>query len=130
MIQIVYISTAKVGADALPQILAVSRTNNARDAITGLLYAGGGRFLQVLEGPSLKVDLAIARIAKDPRHRAVVTLSRREIAEREFGAWSMAVSDAGELADNFVARVSALVANAAPSVRATFESLAAMKHAA
>ncbi|MEE2915447.1 MAG: BLUF domain-containing protein, partial [Pseudomonadota bacterium] len=68
--QLVYISSAigRVDGDA---VLAVSRRNNARDGITGLLYADGRRFLQVLEGERAAVERAYQRIAADPRHRAL-----------------------------------------------------------
>ena len=78
MLQLVYISSA-VGKPDVGAILAVSRRNNARDDVTGLLYADGVRFLQALEGPADKVEAAFARIGADPRHRAVVVLSRRTV---------------------------------------------------
>jgi hypothetical protein len=130
MLQVVYISTAREGAGALAAIIGVSQRNNARDGITGLLFANGKRFLQVLEGPAAKVDAALARIARDPRHRSIVTLSRREIAAPEFGAWSMTTPRDGEAEQAFFARVTALVAGASPTVRATFEGFAALKRAA
>ena len=92
MLQLVYISTSRepLSGEALDQILAVSRRNNARVGVSGLLVAGGRRFLQALEGPPAAVLATYARIAADPRHFAVVQLSCREVAERQFGAWSMA----------------------------------------
>ena len=54
--QLVYISTSRspshVPQSEIDAILAVSRRNNGRDGLTGLLAIGGRRFLQVLEGPS------------------------------------------------------------------------------
>jgi len=126
--QLVYISTVtpNVVADAAA-ILAVSRRNNARDRITGLLWFNGKRFLQALEGEEDTVERAYARIKADARHRAVVTLSDRAVESREFGPWSMAsASDSGDAAR----RVSALVADAAPDVRATFEGFVEMPRAA
>lgn len=129
MLQIVYISSATGAADTAA-ILAASRRNNARDGITGLLYADGRRFLQALEGEAPAVEAALARIAADPRHRAIVILSSREIEHREFGLWAMAERVAGVDADAFVARVEALVADAAPAVRATFDGMARLRRAA
>jgi hypothetical protein len=129
MLQIVYISTARGDAD-IPNILKVSQRNNRRDGITGLLFSDGTRFLQVLEGEEDRVGAAVARISADPRHRALVTLSRRTIAAREFGHWAMAERSPGELGSVFLRRVEALVAGASPSVRATFESMAVLKRAA
>jgi hypothetical protein len=132
MIQLVYVSSARPGlAAAEPEaILAVSRANNARDAITGFLYSDGRRFLQALEGPEDKVAATIERIRTDPRHRAIVILSSREIAKREFGDWAMAHYQPGADADAFLARVGELTGNAAPNVRATFEGFAKVRRAA
>lgn len=129
MLQLVYISSA-VGETDLTSILSVSRRNNGRDDITGLLYADGRRFLQVLEGPIAKVEAAFARIQADPRHRALVALSRRTVDEREFGAWDMAARCPDQDGDAFVSRIDALTARAAPNVRATFEGFARIKRAA
>lgn len=129
MIQLLYISTARGSAD-IGDVLAVSRRNNSRDDITGLLYADGVRFLQVLEGPDLPVRRAYARIAADPRHRSLVVLSDRTIDEREFGAWAMAEKRPGADADALLARVADLTANASPTVRATFDSFATLRRAA
>ncbi|ATY30740.1 BLUF domain-containing protein [Sphingomonas psychrotolerans] len=132
MLQLVYVSS--VSPNAAPAdpaaILAASRTNNRRDAITGLLYSDGTRFLQALEGPEDKVEAAFERIRQDARHRAIVILSRRVIEEREFGEWAMAHRTSGADADRFIERVKALAANAAPDVRATFEGFAKVRRAA
>lgn len=129
MLQLVYISTA-VGMPSGPAILAASRRNNRRAGISGLLYADGKRFLQALEGPQEVVEEFYERIRRDPRHRAPVVLSRREVAEREFGNWDMAERLPGEEADAFLARVGDLVAGADASVRATFDGLAQVRRAA
>lgn len=132
MYQLVYISTARqaVTAADLQQILAVSRRNNTRDNITGLLFFDGKRFLQALEGEAEVVNTAYTRIGKDPRHSGLVALSRREVASREFGDWAMASrgSPAGD--DVMLKRVEALAANASPLVQATFNSFAQLRRAA
>ena len=131
MFQLVYISSATPGeAISVGQILNASRLNNARDGITGLLYANGKRFLQALEGPQEMVRATMARIEADARHRALVILSSRTIEAREFGAWAMAHHEAGASDDGLIDQVSALVANAAPSVRATFEGFCQLRRAA
>jgi hypothetical protein len=131
MLQLVYISSSvDRGTDLTEAILATSRRNNARDGITGLLYADGTRFLQVLEGEPAKVEAAFARIKPDVRHRGVVVLSRRTVATREFGAWDMAARAPNGDGEAFVARIDGLLANASPSVRGTFEGLAAVRRAA
>lgn len=90
--QIVYFSTASGRQDAIVTagIVAVSRDCNLRDKISGLLVAGGHRYLQVIEGPTTKVDALMARIRRDDRHVGVTVLVRRPIERRSFAGWSMA----------------------------------------
>ena len=100
MLQLVYVSTARqpIGDPLLEAILAASRRNNARHNVTGLLVAGGRRFLQVLEGPDKAVLDTYARISADPRHHALVLLSTGVIAGRAFGDWAMAYEQGGAAA--------------------------------
>ena len=129
MLQLVYISTANEEPDS-DTILRTSRRNNARDGLTGLLYSDGVRFMQALEGPADKVERAYARIKVDPRHRAAVVLSRRDIEAREFGQWHMAARAPGEEGEAFLQRVESLIAGANVNVRATFDSFARIRRAA
>jgi hypothetical protein len=127
MIQVTYISTAayNISEEAVAEILAVSRRNNAAAGLTGLLLYDGRRFLQALEGASASVDAAFQRIKADPRHRAIVLLSSREIGERDFARWAMAAErvDPIEGGRTVAEQVEALTANCAdPSVRALFRS--------
>jgi hypothetical protein len=90
--QIIYISTARSAfpdSGMVREILEASRRNNARDQLSGLLLVGGRRFLQVLEGPAEAINAAYKRIKDDPRHFAMVELSRRPIQERSFPDWAM-----------------------------------------
>lgn len=129
MLQLVYISSA-VGKPDVNAILAVSRRNNGRDEVTGLLYADGVRFLQALEGPEAKVEAAFARIHRDPRHRAVVVLSRRTVDEREFGAWQMAHRMPGADGGAVMGQVAPLLARTHANVRATFDGFMQINRAA
>ena len=129
MLQLIYISSVTQRVDLGP-ILAVSRVNNRRDEITGLLYSDGVRFLQALEGPAAAVKAAYARIKQDPRHNAFVILSRRDVTAREFGEWAMAERRVGEEADQFCARVDRLLGGTGPNVRATFDSFIKLRRAA
>jgi hypothetical protein len=132
MLQLVYVSSVSPNAGPVDPvaILAASRTNNHADGITGLLYSDGTRFLQALEGPEEKVTQAFARIQADPRHRAIVVLSRRTIETREFGEWAMAHRTPGSDADMFIAQIGRLTSAAAPEVRGTFEGFAQARRAA
>ena len=91
MFRLLYISPSRAPIDdaMLTDILTVSRRNNARDGITGLLVVGGARFLQILEGEEPAVRAAYDRIAKDERHFACVTLEERSVERREFAQWAM-----------------------------------------
>ena len=129
VLQLAYISTAKGGVDQplLDAILSVSRLNNARQDVTGLLVSGGRRFLQVLEGPDQAVLATYARIQNDPRHRGFVLLGCDPVAERAFGQWSMAHRNGGiQVADDSLQQaVEALTAKIAnPNLRAQFSGFA------
>ena len=129
MLQLVYISTTRGSID-VAAILRTSRRNNARDGITGLLYHDGRRFLQALEGEQDRVEVAFGRIAQDPRHRAVVVLSRRQVETREFGPWAMAERRPDDDAQSLLQQVGPLLAAASPDVRGTFEGFMRLNRAA
>lgn len=97
MLQVVYISTARAVPDEtmLNDILATSRRRNRTVRVSGLLLAGGSRFLQVLEGPEPAVNETFRRICGDQRHFALVELDCTRIDERQFGDWSMAFEPGG-----------------------------------
>ena len=129
MLQLVYISTAPRDLD-VAEILRTSRRNNGRDGITGLLYHDGRRFLQALEGDQARVEATFERISLDPRHRAVVVLSRRLIEDREFGPWEMAERVSGADGQKLLHTIEPLLAGVAPNVRGTFEGLMRLDRAA
>ena len=81
MYQVVYISTARreYGKRELADILEVSRRNNTRDDITGVLCYHGGTFFQMLEGDEERVRAVMARVDRDPRHYGVTILLARFI---------------------------------------------------
>ncbi|QQP92881.1 BLUF domain-containing protein (plasmid) [Skermanella sp. TT6] len=71
------------------QILASSRSNNARAGVTGALLFNSGCFAQVLEGPSPAVTETFERIQWDERHSEVLVLEYAPVAARSFPDWSM-----------------------------------------
>lgn len=91
MISLTYLSraSARLSTEELEQILAVSRVNNARDGLTGMLLYADEHFVQTLEGEEATVDAAFARIGADPRHRNVQVALRDQVATRSFEGWSM-----------------------------------------
>ena len=89
---LIYVSIANepFGDADLVALLNISRRNNERSGITGMLLYKDRRFLQILEGHEQAVRQTYARILRDPRHRDAVTLLEGKRSEREFEEWSMA----------------------------------------
>ena len=89
--QLMYVSSAawKLANDELSAILDISRANNRRYGVTGLLLYLDGGFLQVLEGPKDAVTTLFRQISRDRRHIGVRTLVERHVPERLFAGWSM-----------------------------------------
>ena len=133
MLQVTYISTARpeLPVSAVDEILAASRRNNGSAGLTGLLLYDGYRFLQALEGEPALVSKTFDRIKADPRHRAVVMLSSRDITERAFGQWSMAAQRvaiaSGATVPDLVDRLTEEVADRA--TRELFRSFARVRSA-
>lgn len=92
MLQIGYVSTASGEQDpaTLEAILTASRRYNQRWKISGLLVAGSGRYLQIIEGPHRPVEHLYSTIRSDRRHDAIITIVDRPIVDRAFGEWDMA----------------------------------------
>lgn len=73
----------------LASILATARSRNARDDITGALICRPDVFLQLLEGPRLKVEATYERICADDRHVEVTSLVSEGVPDRLFPDWAM-----------------------------------------
>lgn len=91
MFQLIYVSTAswKMSDGDLNTILDVSRANNFRLNVTGLLLHLDHGFLQILEGPEDAVLEIFRHIERDHRHIGIRVLIRQDVPERLFGEWSM-----------------------------------------
>lgn len=74
----------------LNSILEQSRKNNPALGITGLLCVSRDLFIQVIEGGRDEVCDLFNAIVRDDRHQQVRLLIFEEIAERQFGNWTMA----------------------------------------
>ena len=75
------------GASLVLQLVYISTSRQPLDA-------------QALEGPEGPVRATFNRIARDPRHFAIVELNNREIANRQFGDWAMAYNAGGEAGED------------------------------
>ena len=91
LVRLLYASraVATTSAAMLDGILEQSRKKNPAQGITGLLCVSGDVFIQLLEGGRDEVCELYNAIARDDRHQQVRLLSYQEIAERNFGAWTM-----------------------------------------
>jgi lipopolysaccharide biosynthesis regulator YciM len=91
MLSLVYASstTEFLNDQALSELLQVSRTNNAKLDITGLLLYKDGNVIQALEGPDESVRALYEKIKRDPRHNGIIKLVEETITERRFPNWSM-----------------------------------------
>ncbi|WP_150523775.1 BLUF domain-containing protein [Roseibium sediminis] len=75
--------------NALKDILAASRRNNADSGITGTLFFNDEYFAQVIEGDREQVSDSFIRISRDERHRNIIVLRAQSIHERLFNGWEM-----------------------------------------
>lgn len=91
MIRIIYASKMadQVDEQAIQNILSVSRSNNLKSHLTGLLCFGSRQFLQCLEGPKEAVGATYAIIARDERHTSITMLYEHETDSRGFSEWIM-----------------------------------------
>ena len=91
MLSIAYVSvaTTPMTVDDIRDLLVLSRSNNARDGITGALLYHRDRFIQIVEGDDETVRDRFATIASDPRHRSVNVMREKAIAARQFPQWTM-----------------------------------------
>ncbi|MEP6956348.1 MAG: BLUF domain-containing protein [Chthoniobacterales bacterium] len=99
---LIYVSLAtdEPTEQQLLELLEVSRENNRRDDLTGMLLYKDGRFMQLLEGPETAVCATFGRIVHDRRHRDATILLEEAVDERDFTDWSMGF----QVLDNDAAR--------------------------
>lgn len=109
---IAYVSSARRSPSTreIEEILEVSRRNNARDGITGLLLTRHEQFFQILEGEKAAVEACYARIARDRRHTELALIWEDEIAGRAFPDWEMGISDPTQLGEQAQGAVKSLTA--------------------
>jgi len=88
--RLIYFSRADIPREELLRILEVSRANNRRVGLGGVLFYKRPYVLQVLEGPRAVLSQRFLRIAADPRHRDVTLMDVRAIARPMFPDWAMA----------------------------------------
>jgi hypothetical protein len=89
--RIIYVSRSLIGAkpERIAAIVSSSIRWNTEVDVTGMLWADGSSFAQVIEGNSDAVGLTMDRIRTDRRHTDIELLFDREVLSRQFGTWSM-----------------------------------------
>lgn len=95
MYSLVYVSSAVnvFTPQELMELLNISRENNTKAGLTGILLYKDGNFMQALEGEKDSVMALYTKISGDPRHKGIITIYDEEITERNFPNWSMAFRD-------------------------------------
>lgn len=102
LVQLVYVSAAAVpfSNEELDALLSLARENNSSLDVTGILLFTDQTFFQVLEGDPVVVQGLYEKIEADRRHNNVLMLAKQDIADRNFGDWSMGfVRDRREISE-------------------------------
>jgi len=96
---LVYVSSAVrlFSHEELVELLRLSRINNARLGVTGMLLYDRGNFIQVMEGPGAKVDNLYEKIRADPRHKQVTMLLQGPLEKRQFKTFTMGFDNGADL---------------------------------
>lgn len=90
--EVIYVSRRSPGVSdfqVIEEIVLLAGRTNRRLGITGCLWFDRHRFLQVLEGPRLKVEQVYRAICADPRHTDIQSISASPIASRSISRWGM-----------------------------------------
>lgn len=75
--------------NSLTAITSVSRRNNIKREITGLLVYCDRRFFQVLEGEEAVLSHLMSRLLADPRHRGLSMVEHGPVEQRAFTTWRL-----------------------------------------
>jgi hypothetical protein len=86
------------------EVLRVSRINNRKVGVTGMLLTYAGFFVQALEGEDERVQATLKRVDADPRHQDVRVLGSEFVTGRAFGRWAMCANNLSA-ADDDILRV-------------------------
>jgi len=91
LIELTYVSFAikRMSIEDLQTLLQISKTNNAKINVTGMLLYRDRYFIQTLEGEKSIVEDLFAKISKDRRHTNILLAAKETISQRAFDNWSM-----------------------------------------
>jgi len=104
LVRLIYVSvmTEDCDTEGLEGILKVSRANNAKNGITGVLCYDPTFFLQCLEGPREAINQLYTNISRDKRHQYLTLLEYADIERRLFGDWTMGFLPGNMLEKDFL----------------------------
>ena len=93
---LVYVSSAShlLKEDELLAILQVSRRNNVKKGLTGMLLYSEGTFIQLLEGEEDDLKSTYRAIEADDRHKNIIKMTEGNNEQRFFPEWSMGFKSA------------------------------------
>jgi hypothetical protein len=92
-------------AEAVNDILLVSRERNKLLQVTGALFSASNTFAQFIEGPKRAIDQLMESITRDARHRDVKIVSVKDGVPRKFPDWTMAYSGDEYYMDRHIRRL-------------------------
>jgi hypothetical protein len=94
MHRIIYLSSGiKIFSDQeINELLKISRVNNQKNGITGLLLYSDGNFMQILEGEKEAVESTYNKILNDSRHKNIIQIVNESVENRNFSEWKMGYS--------------------------------------
>lgn len=92
--RIIYLSSASkdLTNEEIHNLLLLSKINNKKNNISGLLLFIDGNFIQVLEGEKDKINDLFKKIEIDIRHKNVTKVIEDTIESRQFENWDMGFS--------------------------------------
>lgn len=84
--------TAPLSEHDIEEIGRISKRNNQKQGITGVLIYFSGFFFQIIEGDEVRIDRLYEKIGQDRRHTDILCLKAEvPVEERLFPNWSMDV---------------------------------------
>lgn len=90
VVRVIYVSHCEVGGPVLNEMRRIRDNavlNNRPHGIRVALLNMNGWFVEWIEGPTDGVDLLLARVASDKRHRELMVIHRSEGRPRLFRPW-------------------------------------------
>lgn len=112
MKRLTYISkfSRPLSSQEIEAIGAISRKNNQKQNITGVLLCTQGIFFQIMEGEEETIDKLYEKILRDDRHIDILVLNtEHDLKERLFPDWSMQTINLDENQDFIIKPIRALL---------------------